>query len=239
MLNNFKIKLGSLVLAASMLASPVVTAADDMYAGIDIMKLTATTKDKYGSNAYYKSPLAYGVSAGYKFDDNLFAEVGYEFTGNKERTNRIGAGDFLPGAILQGAGTFDVLKTKLKLQHLNAYFGYNFNMDDYLADVDLTLAAGLSLTKLKAQQEVLENEVGALNQAAIDASRRSFSKTKVVPTIKATAGYKLNENVSVRCSASWKQLSGFKPKSEENPAAATQIKLKNSMSFGLGLTYTV
>lgn len=194
----------------------------------------------YGEKVYSKNPLSYNLFAGYHFYDNWFTEFGYEFTRTKRRTNTLVEGEYLPGVIPLNAGEYSTLETKLNLQHPTLYLGYNFSLENYIPKAQVSLAAGFSWTKLKAQQEVIDDELPGLPaQADIDASRRTFTKKKLVPAVRISGQYDLTDHFALRCSATWRQLSRIQPKSEERPNTATQLKLKNSTVFGFGLTYTL
>jgi hypothetical protein len=97
----------------------------------------------------------------------------------------------------------------------------------------LNLMFGVSLSKLSAKYNVFQDGWGPRDITV------TFKKSKFIPIIKATFEHKLNSNFSVQALTVWKGMSAFKVKSKEDPNGSAEIRLKNSLGLGLGVTYNI
>lgn len=211
----------------------------NLYAGAKVNKNSYKMKKAYGNKIFKQNPLSLEAFLGHKINDNYFVEFSYEQTSKNHRTNTLVAGDYAPGQVLIIPGSFDIFKTTYQLKQPTVYFGYSIPVDHIAQDLEANISIGLSLTKLLAQFEVIEDEFGPLNQALIDASRRTFKERKIIPSIRAGADYKINDSIKLKLNATWKNLSRFSPKSKERPDLSTQVRMKNSLSFGFGFEFAI
>ena len=228
----------AIILSVGFCSSVFANTNEDIYVGAGIGKSTSVMKKHYGDNAFYKSPVSYNLFAGYNIDESYFGEFNYEFTTKKNRINTIGAGDYMPGSILVAAGQFNTLKTTMNLQHPTIFAGYKYPI---LPQAEISIAAGLALSRVKATYEIIDDDLPRLpTQADIDNSRRTFKKSKLTPAIRLAGKYDFDDNFSVRLTGTWRNLSSMKPKSPESaPGSNMQIKLKNTLTFGVGFAYSI
>ncbi|MBT6538131.1 MAG: hypothetical protein HOL58_01445 [Francisellaceae bacterium] len=212
----------------------------DLYTGASLNKNTYEMKEQFGGKVFKENPTSLEFFIGHTFSENWFGEFSYEQSSKNHRTNALVAGDYYPGAILIFNGEFSVLNTQYQLKQSTFYAGYNLPLDGYIQNLEAFAALGLSWSKITAQLEVIDDEFPGLPaQADIELSKRTFKERKLIPSIRLGATYKLYDTVKVRCTGTWRNLSRLQPKSSERADLPTQIKIKNSMSFGIGLQVSI
>lgn len=206
------------------------------YIGIDILCSNMQFKEDFGSSIMSKK-LSPGInlSIGYMFNQYIGTEIGFEFYKKMKRTANNVHG-VVAGVNLSQYDVNDWESYKTSISQRHPYIGivikHNINDNNMLS-----VLAGGSLSHIKAQSIMFDNRMQHIQP--VGNRIRTFSKTKLIPIIKATVEHKFNDKFSVTAIASWKQTSLFKMKSIEKPSSDTCIKPRDSFGFGVGVKYYV
>lgn len=200
--------------------------------GINAIYSKTGFQNNYGENIFSTKP-ALGLNPFVRqmFNDYYGIEAGFEVYKNIKRTAAVYANDIAAGVFVDPMFNFKSYRTNIK--HNHAYLGGVAKMKFMGGNNSLNLMLGLSLSKLNAKYNKFQDGLGLIDLI------RTFKQSKLIPIIKVTFNHKLNSNFSVQALTIWKGMSAFKVKSKENPNAPTEIRLKNSLGLGLGITYNI
>ena len=124
-------------------------------------------------------------------------------------------------------GRFLEIKSKIKIKI--PYFGFNYTLGN---KVKYRALLAISYSKLNAEINVVRDNIGT-------SFLRSFKKSKVVPLLKFSIVKPITKRQGLTVTAQYHGLSRFKLKSQEVPDAYTEIRLKNSISLGLGYYFSL
>ena len=204
--------------------------------GINTIYSKNGLKINYGENIFSTKP-ALGLNPFVRqmFNDHYGIEAGFEVYKNIKRTAVVDANNIAAGYLIPAHIVFQAYRTKIK--HNHAYLGGVAKITFPGGSNSLDLMFGASLSKLNAKFNIFQD--GALFPSRPRDITRTFKQSKFIPIIKATFEHKLNSNFSVQALTVWKGMSAFKVKSKESPNVTTEIKLKNSLGLGLGVTYNI
>lgn len=227
-------------LVAMLYGGNLLADRSNVYVGLDILKTNYATQDRYGSNVFAKAPIAFNAFVGYKLPRNFFVEAGYERTKSKNRTARIGEGDYYPGGTIPyDPGRYEIYKTKLKLEYPYLGFGFNCYPFQNFTNTYFSALFGFSVTKANGELNYIDDDLPGLPAPAIIAAEyRTFKKNKIMPMFKVGINHNFSEKFGVRFTGTWHKLTTFKIKSAEGPIFA-QLRFKNGYAFGLGLFYSI
>lgn len=235
-------KLTLIMLAVILTSASSIALADfsadslqsNFYIGVDAAKSFMKFKGGFGENVFAKNPYELTVSAGTKFSDMFGVEAGYTHQLQRKREVTLSGSESLPG-IAGTLGATNKVRSKIRARH--PYLGVF--VDQPIIDDKTKIAAlfAISLSRIKAEHEVFEVGGVTLSAAQIAGLKRTYKKTKAVPMIRLSASHDINERVAVRAFGLWRNMSRFKIKSSEPSVNGAEVRLKNSYSFGLGLTY--
>ncbi len=201
--------------------------------GINAIYSKTGFKINYGENIFSTKP-ALGLNPFVRqmFNSNWGIEAGCETYKSLKKTITIQEGNIVMGVLIPVGIRFVSYRTMIK--HSHAYLG-GIGKINFLEDKNsLNLMLGMSLSNLNARYQVFDS--GLPGTVPIT---HTFKQSKLIPIIKATFEHKLNSNFSVQALTVWKGMSAFKVKSKENPNAPIEIRLKNSLGLGLGITYNI
>ena len=201
----------------------------ESYVGLDVVYNFMKFKKDFGENIFAKNAPGLNVFVGHTFHEHFGVELGFEVEKKKKRTETIPSGQIVNGvAVLATAGSYSY-NTKVTQRHpyLGAVGKINITDNSFVS-----LLAGVSLSHVKAESNMFR--IGANTAANIT---RTFSKTKVIPILRATVGYKFNNNFGLRALASWKNTARFKLSPEQG--GVDQVKLKDSINFGVGAIFYI
>ncbi|MGD0466574.1 MAG: outer membrane beta-barrel protein [Gammaproteobacteria bacterium] len=206
------------------------------YLGADAVYGSTKFKKDYGANIFSKKPApGLNLFVGHMFNENFGAELGFEVYKKMKRTeNQINEGTIVAGFAVPIGMKWESYKTTLVQRH--PYFGaiIKTNITD---NNSVSLLVGASLSHIKAQYTIFNDGSGV--HTVNGDTTRTFSKTKLIPIIRATLEHKFNKQFGVRTILSWKNTSAFKLKSQERPSSATLIKAKDTFNIGIGATYYI
>jgi hypothetical protein len=227
----------SFVLMISLMLMVCANANNHVYFGLDAMYSILKFSQDFGGNIISKKPApGFNLFMGYMFNERFGIEAGFEsYKKMKMTENKVSAGNYAAGVrISNNYGYWELFKTVVSQVH--SYCGVVIN-NNIFSNNNISLLAGMSLSHIKSQYIIYDSDGGGIK--ADGEIVRTFSKTKLIPIIKATIEHKFNDKFSVTAIASWKQTSLFKIKSKENPSSDTCIKPRDSFSFGFGVKYYV
>jgi hypothetical protein len=205
------------------------------YLGADAVYGSTKFKQDYGANIFPKKPApGLNLFVGHMFNENFGAELGFEVYKKMKRTETIAPGNIVAGALIEPMPglTFISFDTTFKQRH--PYLGAIAKTNIFGDNNFVSLMLGISVSNVKATFNPV-----ATNAGPEENDPRTFSKTKPIGIVRATAEHKFNDQFGLRISGTWKNTAKFKIKSQENSAAPTEVKLKNSFNFGIGATYYI
>jgi hypothetical protein len=205
-----------------------------MYLGVDVIYSKLRFAKNYGDNMFSKKMIpGANFFAGYMITDHLGVEGGYEINKTMRRTATLRTGDIAIGGLpIPALVAFESYRTIIyskQQKHLGLIAKHN------ITDYDLiSLMLGLTFSNIKTNSHLFDD--GPAGEVDI---KRTFSKRKVVPLVRGTFEHKFNSSVGTRALLSWRKTSSFKVKSIENPGGNAEIRLKDTLSLGLGVTWYI
>lgn len=207
--------------------------------GIDLSQSSLTLKPKYGSNIYPKDPAMLGIFVDMAVIDKFGIELGLEAQDKQYRIATVGGGDNISGSSDFRDGQFEIEAASFKSKYI--YLGiYHKQPLMYFQQTMISSFLGGAWAKIEAQQNIIDDDMPGLpTQAEIEALRRTFKKSKIVPMLKFTISQPFNQHVGWRISASWRNLAKFKLKSLETPGSNSEIRLNDAYSIGVGIYFNL
>lgn len=222
--------------------------------GINALYSKTGLKDGYGGNTFSTKPnLGINPFVRHMFNSDWGIEAGLDIYKNIKRISSYGENDTMTGIGLReifriarggtlGPGLNTLIdRTNIKQRHI--YLG-GIRKIDISDKSGLNLMLGLSLSKLNARSEIFSTNVSEL--AIPDRKILNYSKTKLIPIVRASFEHQLNSNFKLQALAVWKWTSKLKVKSKEelkighnNSFGHAEIKPKDSIGLGLGVTYCI
>lgn len=234
-------KFGSIfTFIVSLIGSPNSVSMEHSYSnngnvGLDVLCSDMRFKEDFGSNIM-SNKLAPGLNlfASYMFNQHIGAEVGFEFYKKMHRTVNKAYG-MVAGINLNVERSDYWVSYKTTMSQKYPYIGVIIKHD--VSDSStISLLTGASLSSIKAKYVISDTADEHIDPMA--GTVRTFSKTNLIPMIKAIIEHKFNEKFSVRATVSWKQTSSFKTMKSKQPSRAC-IKPRDSFGFGVGVKYYV
>lgn len=198
------------------------------YVGLDAVYNWMGFKKDYGQNIFKKQAPGVNVFAGYMFHENFGAELGFEWDKKVKKDVTIAPNQMILG---QNNGTGQNLSFKTTVKQSHPYLGLTAKTSIMGDNCFVSLMLGAALSNMKF--EAVNYAIGG----AVANNVKTFSKTKLIPVVRASFEHKFTNTFGMRAFASWKNASQFKLKAKETSAA--ELKLKDSFSVGLGVMYYI
>ena len=198
------------------------------YLGVEVIQTNQQYKAGYGDNVFKKNPQNYSVFAGFNFYKMLGLEAGYEFQPRRSKDGiSLPEGSVIGGSMISEQSVFNSY-----IENNNPYLGIFADTDKKIGTGKMNFKAllGLSVTTVKDNYTAVDTLGVAINIP------RDFKKTKAVFMAKLTSSYIFANNVGIRLSLNYRNMSSFKINAKQN--AERQIQLKDMFGVGLGLTYS-
>jgi len=231
MIKKHPISKNSLLIAVLGVLSvtPVVLHANTStnYVGVDAVYSFMGFKTNYGANMFAKRAPGLNAFYGHKFNHIFGAEVGYEAEAKRSRVAVVYVNDYAAGVQVEGV-RHEAYITKLYQKH--PYVGVSASTA-IKENNTLSMLIGGSLSHIRAIYNQYADSAGATDLT------RTFAKTKLIPMVRVSAEHHFNDQFGLRALCTWRNTSQFKIKTQENPLADSEVKLKNAINVGLGLTY--
>lgn len=201
------------------------------YLGLNAVYSSTKFKKDYGNNIFSnKGAPGLNFFVGHMFNDNWGAEIGYEFYKDMKRTETVAAGNTVAGTFLDPLHVdWFSYKTLVKQRHL--YLGGLAKTNFFDDNNFISLMLGVSSSDIKNRYNIFKSEAGPQDDT------RTFAATKLIPIARISIERKFNEKFRLQGLVGWKNTSKFKLKSEENSISTPEIRLKDTFSFGLGVSY--
>jgi hypothetical protein len=202
------------------------------YIGAEVIQTNQNYKQGYGEGVYRKNPQFYSAFLGFKFNRCLGLEGGYEFQPKVTKTVTLGQGQSEPGRGTIVAPTTSVgMHSSIKGYH--PYLGIFIETDQPtfgLNKLKLQAMVGASYSRIKAQDVI--TSINGVPANVVN----NYSKYKLIPMVKLIAAHNLTNNLGMRVSLNFHNFQKFKIKAQDGGTG--EIKLKNTVGVGLGLTYS-
>jgi hypothetical protein len=206
-----------------------VTLPLSVYSGFDVQMRNMGFKKGYGDNTFEKQYPQGNLFVGLMFNEFFGLELGYEKTLNKSRHTSFAGGDVLLGNVAP-AGTSG------KFQSKGQIFGPNFNIvgiyqlcQEY--PIEIFGSVGAAFLTAKFDRNLVEFMGRSVS------SLRTFDREKTVWRVGAGIQYLLAGCLGFRANVGWENTSQISLYTREVLANPPQIKLQDSLLFGLGLFY--
>lgn len=223
-------KVSSILTIATLAAFTNISFAN-AYVGINAIYNKTGLKKDYGGN-FLSTKAAPGLNmlVGYMFNKHFGTELGFEIDKTMKRTATNNANTLLAGRPI--GPLLGSVTTSSNFKQNNFYLGilgkYEINNNLFTS-----LMIGGALSKFTMNYTIISN---GNNIAGVNGTNRNFSKTKLIPLIKANLGYKITNNIYFNASASWRNTYNITIKAKE-PGSESIIKLKNTFNIGLGAIF--
>jgi len=208
------------------------------YVGADAMYSASTFQQDFGGNVISKKLIpGLNLFFGHMFNEHFGAEIGVDVYKRMKNTVTVETGSVLLGEMIttEPGAPANWISTKTSFSQRHPYAGI-IAKANATNNNSVSLLAGVSLSHIKINYSAFDDQAhDLLNDEVV----RNFSKTKIIPIIRATVEHKFNDKFGVRASLAWKNTSAFKLKSKENPSVGALIKAKDTFTFGIGATYYI
>jgi len=236
------------ILASSVVGMPgafAMVAMDDIrpYVGVGGQVLKQNMKQGYGETLFTQTIPGGMVFAGARVGRYFGAELGYNYF-SRNGYGTLGPNDIFPGsgeslAAFTGVpGSFRTYKKEMLIRDINLGITGYLPLDGLacsLSQTELFAGVGVGRTSVKARLDEIRDNFGAI---APGTTVYSLKQKKTVPFVRIGAQQNITDNVNVAIFSEWKRLSTFEIKALPSESTVFQIRLKNSMSYGLRLGYT-
>ena len=216
-------------------AAGATASTSSTYIGADAVYGKMKFREYYGDNIFSKKWIP-GVNlfVGHMFNENWGAEIGYEVDKKMKRTEEtVAVGNTVAGTYLDPASLIRFASYNTSFKQHHAYLGATAKTNIFGDNNFVSLMLGISLSHIQAKYNYFRDGFGAADMT------RTFSKTKPITIIRASVEHKLDNNFGLRLSTTWKNTSRFRVKSEEKPSSAAEIKLKDTINLGFGISYYI
>lgn len=207
-----------------------------IYFGADVLYSSTKMQKNFGGNVFAQEMVP-GVNLflGHMFNENFGVEVGFELDKTTNQTAYISEQDTIcgvpPNNPLQ---IYSVHHSKFNQNH--SYLGIIAKTN--ISDKNLiSVLIGGSLSHVLAKNNLLGNQLVSVGFEP-DHMTYTFKKTKLIPMVRIAFEHQFNKNYNIRFLATWKKMSKMIISSSEiNSGYLGTIKLKNTITLGIGFSY--
>lgn len=228
-----------------MMATSAIAIADPSdwcygpYIGIDVQLRHIGFGKNLGNNLFKKNYAQGNPFIGFRFNDYLGIEVGYEETIKKSATTVNGPGSIELGDIVPESDfNFSTNTFRIRGPHASLVGYIPFCICD--EKFDLIGSIGLISLRTKFTHQPTSGTVFGvpivLTPEQMNNSRVDFKKRKTV--LRATGGiqYHISCRAGFRAIVGWEQTNKFKNlEAKDKPFFNVKASLKNSVNYGLGI----
>ncbi|HEV2524393.1 MAG TPA: hypothetical protein VGU44_04595 [Gammaproteobacteria bacterium] len=210
------------------------------YVGVGAQVLKLELDKAYGKPLFSRGVVPGGTAfVGIRMGDFVGAELGYNHFSRKRETV-LGGQDIYPGTgrtVIQFFNSaFLRLKTEAQIKDFNLgltgylpleKIGCAFNKTEIFG------ALGVSRTSIRLRETIIVDDAGQVPNP----QTHTFKQKRTVPIVRVGLQQNITENINLSLFSEWKRLSSFKIKSPTNPVTNFELRLKDSLSYGLRLGY--
>jgi hypothetical protein len=199
------------------------------YVGFDVQQRNLRFQKGYGDNTFESHYPQGNLYVGLMLTENFGIELGYEKTLKRSRDSQFTGGDVLLGntATAGSSGRFQS-HGELYGPHINIIALYK-PCDDY--PLEIFGSIGAAYLTAKFDRNLVEFNNGPA------ASLRTFEQDKAIWRLGAGLQYLFVDCIGVRASLGFENTSQMRMITREVLANPPQVKLKDSLLWGLGLFY--
>lgn len=200
------------------------------YGGVDVGMQHFGFKKGYGDNLFKKQLPKVNIFAGIKFNEYFGVEAGYESTIVGKRESTLVAGDSNLGVTFRGQTIVYSSRTKISGGHLGLTGEYKLDKLG-LSNLSAIGYVGLKHTNVKLARNRLK--VNGSPNTSFEIVGNDSKKM----LIKVSGGlqYFINNHIAVRALVGWENTSKIKPHSYTASGLFSNVQLKNSLHYSLGI----
>jgi len=162
------------------------------------------------------------------FTNTIGMEIGYGIEQKQKKSRIIHSPEYIAGWSIEPMLNNALLKSEIKQQYPYLGIALNSKISD---ECYASTLLGVSRYNIHAKYSIL-------NPRFVLGYTATFSKTKIVPTVRFSIAYKLANNFAIRTFATWKHTSKVTIKSND-VVDGNLIKLKNLYNAGIGISYDI
>jgi len=211
-------------------------ASEDLsvFLGIDVQGRNLDLEKDFGENLFAKRHGQYDLYAGFRIFDYFGLSIGHTSTKSKERNSVLNEGEKYLGVQIDAGDGIEshITSKKIKGTHvdlLGFYPVYN------QCKIDIFGSIGLTRNKLTLKDDFVALDGLALAPTIV----RNYDEKKTTFRLMLGIQAVVLNHLGVRASLGWENTSKFKDlKPLEVPNAATNVKLKDSFIYGIGVFVT-
>lgn len=204
----------------------------NFYYGFDAGALQAQFQDRYGADFFGNAYLDFNIFFGARKNKALGFELGFSTTTEDEHYRLLKAGEYFPGTIVPLPG-WQSWTTTFKTR--NFYLGINY----YAFLTRKTSIYALASGEITYMDIHMVRDSSYLPGSSTYKVHRTFSKTQLIPSVKAGINYDITSGWGIRLYYAWRYYELFNPmKSKEFPNRQAELRLNNSNSWYFG-TYLI
>jgi hypothetical protein len=216
------------------------------FVGVDFGRSSLGLQQNYGDKIFRKNTTSYNLFAGLNFNDFFGLEVGHQRDNSRDATRTLVAGDYCPGGkVVTPTSSPLVFQTALKAK--STYLGATAQYP-ILEKLSIIGLVGISRASINARQTIVSIHGQPQTEKQIQDMlfARTYKKSKFVPMARIGAKCQVNKAFAVRGGITWMGTSRIRINSDQNsqprtgtaPAPNNSIRLKNSMSYSMGIIYS-
>lgn len=226
------------------------------YLGADAQLRHMPFQKDFGGNILKKNYPQGNFFAGFKFNNCIGIEAGYEVTKKKSGNKLHAPSDFIFGTTIEPLNPPDLVAISERSRASSRIHGWNLNLVGFLPvwceeyNLSLLGSVGLAQLKLKTRHtrtttetvtvfDDTETAIGTANEVFI--GNRAYNKRKVVLRLGAGIQHMLTECFGLRVLVNWENTNKLRTQGRnlENGLTVSSVaRLKNSFNYGLGVFTT-
>lgn len=204
------------------------------YIGLDAQGRHVDFNNRFGGNVFKKDYPQGNLYFGTKLTQFFGLEAGYEWTKRMHRTVSLGTSEAVFGVPVRATAAPSTIRGKSKFD------GWHANVIGFLPVTDdccTELFASLGIVQMRAAFEGIAIAAGV---DTIDPQESIFFRqTKTIARANLGIQTKIVDAFGIRASIGWENTSRIRPFVNDIASPlATQIKVKDSFIYGLGISYT-
>lgn len=205
----------------------------NVYAGMEVRNKFMSYEKNYGRRIIAKRHTSGNMFVGFKFNDYLGIEAGYEFGKKKKGTATVLKDD---GTILGENIMSDSERHEISSKMSGLHIGLVAYSPIYLDSVQFFTSIGAMRTKLTLKHQAYETMAG-MESLKIEEKLIGKKSYKYIPRINLGAYCNLIDYVDLRATIGWERTKSFGTFTDDipNDAFTYQAKPKNSLSYSLGM----
>lgn len=202
------------------------------YGGVDVGMQHFGFKSGYGDNLFKKRLPKGNIFVGLKFNDYFGIEGGYETTVNARRRATLSPGEINLGIQVPAGYTFNHT-TRIKSAGLHIGITGEYAFTKFNNNLSIFGYAGIKRTKIQLTRNI--NSINGGTASGMNYLNHNHENSKNIARISGGLQYSLCNHVKLRALVGWENTSKLKAYSFNSNNDRIEAKLKNSVSYTLGI----